>query len=321
MRTIRTLAVALVTILSVAPTAAHAYPEKPIRFVVPFSAGGSTDVTARIVGEAMSKYLGQPIIIENRTGGAGSIGGAYVAKATPDGYTMLAGGVGPISVVPALDPNLPYNPQRDLAAVGQITNNDYGLVVAQDSQFKTATDLFEGARARPGQISYMTTGTGGPLHVTMEYLAKGLGITLNHIPYQGESQAVGDLLASRIDVAVMSVTAAAPLIKSGKARMLALMSEKRSEVLPDVPAIKEMGYENYEIPIWIGMFVPAGTPSNVISTLNNALEKALQQPDVRTKLLDLGAEPVGGTSDKYERFLERESERWRTRISETGIQR
>ncbi|WP_454694231.1 Bug family tripartite tricarboxylate transporter substrate binding protein [Achromobacter aegrifaciens] len=302
-------------------TAAQGYPDKPVRFIVPFSAGGSTDIIARAVGESMGKYLGQTVVVENRTGAAGSVGAALAAKAPADGYTVLVGGVGPMMVVPELDPALPYRPARDFEAVGQVTDNDYGWVVNASSPFKTAADLINAAKARPGQLSYMTTGVGGPLHVSMEFLAKQQSLQLNHVPYQGESQAVGDLLAGRLDVAVMSITAAAPLMKAGKVRMLTLLSAKRSSAVPDVPTIAEAGYPGNEVPIWLGLFVPKGTPEPVIERLHQGVDHALQQEAVRVRMRDLGAEPVGSTRGQYQEFLAAETARWKERIAATGIKR
>lgn len=304
-----------------ASAVAQGFPDRPIKFIVPFSAGGSTDVTARTVGEAMAKELGQSVIVENKTGAAGTLGAALVAKAPADGYTVLVGGVGPIMVVPELDPSLPYQPSKDFEAIGQITNNDYGWVVAAASPLKTAADLVNTAKQRPGQLSYMTTGVGGPLHVSMEYFTKKQGLSMNHVPYQGESQAMGDLLAGRLDVAVMSLTVAAPQIKAGKVRMISLLSAQRSTLLPEIPTLAEGGFPGYEIPVWLGLFVPAGTPTPAVEKLANAMQKSLQLASVQARMRDLGAEPVGGTRDEYLAFLQSESARWKTRAAETGIRR
>ena len=303
------------------PAAAQDYPDRPIKFIVPFSAGGSTDVTARTLGESMARDLGQPIIVENRPGAAGTLGAAQVAKSAPDGYTVLVGGVGPIMVVPELDPALPYKPAKDFEAIGQITNNDYGWVVSASSPLRTAADLVEMAKQRPGQLSYMTTGVGGPLHVSMEYFTKRQALSMNHIPYQGESQAMGDLLTGRLDVAVMSLTVAAPQIKAGKVRMISLLSARRSTLMPDIPTLAEGGFPGYEIPVWLGLFVPAGTPAPAVEKLAAAMQKSLQQPAVQARMRDLGAEPVGGTRDEYLAFLKSESARWKTRATETGVSR
>lgn len=300
---------------------AQTFPDKPIRFIVPFSAGGSTDITARTIGDAMGRHLGQSVIIENRTGAAGSVGAALAAKAPADGYTVLVGGVGPMMVLPELDAGLAYQPAKDFEAVGHVTDNDYAWVVSAGSPFKTASDLLNTARAKPGQVSYMTTGIGGPLHVSMEFLAKKQGLQLNHVPYQGESQAVGDLLAGRIDVAVMSITVAAPLLKAGKVRMLTLLSAKRSAAVPQIPTIAEAGYPGNEVPIWLGLFVPKSTPAAVTDRLHQALSHALQQEAVQARMRDQGAEPVGGTRARYQTFLRAETARWKERITETGIRR
>lgn len=300
---------------------AQGFPDRAVRFVVPFSAGGSTDVTARIVGEAMSHYLGQPVVAENRPGAAGAIGAGAVAKALPDGYTVLVGGVGPIMVLPALDAKLAYRPQRDLEAIGQITNNDYGVVVKTDSALQTMADFVREVKGRPGQLSYMTTGVGGPLHVGMEYFAVKQGLALNHVPYQGESQAAPDLLSGRLDVAVMSLTVAGPLIKAGKVRMLALLNAQRSALLPEVPTIGEAGFRGHEIPVWLGLFVPRNTPPQAIATLSAAMQKAMAQSDVQQKLLGQGAEPVLASREKYMEFLGQESVRWKTQVKAAGILR
>lgn len=300
---------------------AQGFPERAVRFIVPFSAGGSTDVTARIVGEAMSHYLGQPVVAENRPGAAGAIGAVAVAKALPDGYTVLVGGVGPIMVLPALDAKLAYRPERDLEAIGQITNNDYGVVVKADSALATMADLVHAAKARPGQLSYMTTGVGGPLHVGMEYFAVRQGLALNHVPYQGESQATPDLLSGRLDLAVMSLTVAGPLIKTGKLRMLALLNAQRSALLPEIPTIGEAGFRGHEIPVWLGLFVPRNTPPQAIAALSAAMQKAMAQSDVQQKLLAQGAEPVVASREKYMDFLAHESLRWKTQVKAAGILR
>jgi len=192
---------------------ADAFPEKPVRLIVPFSAGGATDVIARLVGNAMSLLLGQTVVVENRTGAGGTIAAAAVSRSPADGYTILAGGVTNILVIPELDATLPYKPEKDLEPIAQISTNDYVLAVAQASPHQSVRDLVNAARQRPGQLSYATTGIGGPLHVSMEYLARENDLTLNHIPYPGESKMVPDLLSGRVDLAIMSLTLAEPMTK------------------------------------------------------------------------------------------------------------
>ncbi len=297
------------------------FPDKPVRLIVPFAAGGSTDVTARVLGNAMAQTLGQPVIVENRTGAAGAIGAALVSKSPPDGYTVLVGGVGPILVIPELDAKLPYSPEKDLEPIAQISNNDYGLIVRSESPLRSVKDYVDQARTHPGEHSYTTTGVGGPLHVGMEYFALANGLKLNHVPYQGESQIVPDLLAGRVDLAVMSLTVAGPLAKSGKVRLLALLNQQRSKLAPDVPTIAEAGFPGHEIPVWLGFFVPKGTPDAAVRKLALATERAIREPEVRKRMLDQGAEPTPVSRMQYLQFLDAERNRWKKQITETGIRR
>jgi tripartite-type tricarboxylate transporter receptor subunit TctC len=297
------------------------FPEKPIRLVVPFAAGGSTDVTARVIGMAMANTLGQPVVVENRTGAAGAIGAAAVSKAPADGYTILVGGVGPILVIPELDPRLPYAPEKDLEPIAQVSKNDYVLVVRQESPFRALGDFVQHAKAHPGQLSYTTTGVGGPLHVGLEYFAKRNDIQLNHVPYQGESQIVPDLLAGRVDLAVMSLTVASPLAKGHKIRLLALLNQQRSQLEPNVPTMAELGYAGHEIPVWLGFFVPKGTPDAVLQKLAHATNKAITQPEVQKRMLEQGAEPTPITRAEYVQFLDAERTRWKQQIQATGVRR
>lgn len=297
------------------------FPDKPVRLVVPFAAGGSTDVTARVIGNSMAQTLGQPVVVENRTGAAGAIGAAAVAKAPADGYTILVGGVGPILVIPELDARLNYAPEKDLEPIAQVSNNDYGLVVRSESSDHSVKNYVERAKTSPGQLSYTTTGVGGPLHVGMEYFALANGLKLNHVPYQGESQIVPDLLSGRVDLAVMSLTVAGPLMKSGKVRMLALLNKNRSKLEPDVPTIAEAGFAGHEIPVWLGFFVPKGTPDTVVQKLAQATQQAISQNDIRKRMLDQGAEPTPITRNEYVQFLDSERARWKKQIAATGIRR
>lgn len=303
------------------PALAGEFPDRAVRLIVPFAAGGSTDVTARVLGTAMAQSLGQAVIVENRVGAAGAIGAAAVSKAAADGYTILVGGVGPILVIPELDPRLPYAPEKDFEPIAQISNNDYGLIVRNESPLRSVREYVNEAKSRPGELSYTTTGVGGPLHVGMEYFALANGLKLNHVPYQGESQIVPDLLAGRVDLAVMSLTVAGPLMNSGKVRVLALLSERRSRLEPGIPTISEAGFPGHAIPVWLGFFVPKGTPSPVVQKLAHATSRALAEPEVQKRMLDQGAEPAPGSRDGYARFLDAERKRWKKQIAETGIRR
>ncbi len=304
-------------VVAAAPAFA-AFPDKPIVIVVPFSAGGSTDVLARLLAKPMQASLKQPVVVENRVGAAGAIGASSVARSPADGYTVLFGGVGTNIVSPLTVPETPYNPQKDFAPVGQVCTVDYVLVVSASSPIKSFKDLVEKARQRENTVSYMSTGFKGPLHLGMAYLSKMAGIGMVHAPYKGEAAALPDVISSRVDVGMMTVPFTVPLIQDGKLRALANIGGKRSALLPDVPTVAESGYPGYELPIWIGLSVPAGTPQDRIETLNAAMREALADDDVKKRMLTLGVTGVGSPPAEFAAFLEKERSRWVTMIKDAG---
>ncbi|MDM0072665.1 tripartite tricarboxylate transporter substrate binding protein [Variovorax sp. J31P207] len=245
--------------------------------------GGATDILARLFGKAMEPELGQPLIIDNRIGAAGAIGAANVARSPADGYSVLFGGVGTNVVLPMTQPSLDYSPDRDFLPVGQICNIDYVLVVAASSPDRMLADLIARARARPNSLSYMSTGSMGPLHVAIEYLSQQAGARMTRVPYKGESPAFADLIENRLDVAVMTVPFTRPYIKDGKLRALATISGQRSAAMPELPTVAELGYPGYAVPIWNGLFVPVGTPAPAISRLSSAMLGVVRQPEIRER--------------------------------------
>jgi len=311
-------ALAIVLAAGAGAPALASFPDKPITIVVPFSPGGSTDVLARLLSKPMQTYLKQPVIVDNRVGAAGAIGAAIVAKAAPDGYTVLFGGVGTNIVNPLTVPETPYDPRKDFAPVGQVCTVDYVLVVTANSPIKSLSDLIARAKQSKDNVSYMSTGNKGPLHLGMEYLSKMAGVSMVHAPYKGEAAALPDVIAGLVDVGMMTVPFTAPLIQEGKLRALANIGGKRSALLPDVPTIAESGYPGYELPIWIGLSVPAGTPADRIDALNKALLEALKDGEVRKRMVTLGVTAAGSTPTEFASFLERERARWVTMIKETG---
>jgi tripartite-type tricarboxylate transporter receptor subunit TctC len=315
-------AAALAPLAPLWPLASHAveaWPSRPIRVVVPFSAGGATDILSRLVGKAMEPELGQPLVIDNRIGAAGAIGAANVARSPADGYSVLFGGVGTNVVLPMTQPALDYNPDRDFAAVGQICNIDYVLVVAASSPDKSLADLIKRAKAKPRTVSYMSTGSMGPLHVAIEYLSQQAGAQMTHVPYKGESPAFADLITGRLDVAVMTVPFTRPYINEGKLRALASISGQRSAAMPDLPTVAELGYPGYAVPIWNGLFVPVGTPNASIARLSSAMLGAVRQPALREQMVAMGVTPTGLSPEESVAFLNGERERWARMIRETGV--
>lgn len=298
---------------------ASAYPDKPIRIIVPFSAGGATDILGRMIGQAMEKTLKQPMVVENRVGAAGAIGAAVVAKAEADGYSVLFGGVGTNIVLAYTQPSLPYDPVRDLIPVVNLCNVDYVLAVSATSEFHTLADLISAARKRPRNVSYMSTGPLGPLHLALEYLSKQANVQMVHVPYKGESAALPDLIEGRVDVAMMTVPFVKPLVHDGRLRVLATISGQRAAGMPEVPTVAEQGFPGYAVPIWNGLFVPTHTPPDRIAALNAAAMAALAEPGLRNRMIELGVTPTGSTPTAYAAFLTSERERWLKMIQDTGV--
>lgn len=299
-------------------TRAAAFPSKPLRLVVPFSAGGATDILGRLLGQAMEPHLKQTVVVDNRPGASGAIGATNVVQSPPDGYSILMGGVGSNIVLAYTMPTLAYDPVRDLMPVAHVCNVDYVLAVAASSPFQTLDDLLEAARKAPRSISYMSTGPLGPLHVAMEYLSKQAGVSMVHVPYAGEAPALPDLMTGRIDVSVMTIAFTKPLVEDGRVRLLATISGERAAARPELPTVAELGFPNFAIPIWNGFFVPAGTPADVIAVLNKAALAALDER-VRERMIGLGVTPTGTSPQEYSDFLDRERRRWETMIRETGV--
>ncbi len=302
-----------------AAAAEPGFPSRPVRMVVPFSPGGATDVLARLVASGMADVLPQPVVVENRVGAAGAIGAAAVAKAPADGYSILFGGVGTNIVLTYTQSSLPYDPFTDFAPVGNACNVDFVLTVAADSPDRTLGDLIARAKRQPGSVSYMSGGTLGSLHVALEYLARRAGVKLMHVPYKGESHALPDLLAGRLDVAVMTLSLVGPQAAAGKLRALATLSGERLAGMPQVPTVAELGFEGYAAPTWNGLFVPARTPEAAIGALSRAFQQTLRRDDVRQRMLDMGITPNGGTPADFAAFLAREESRWRTMITGSGL--
>lgn len=296
-----------------------AYPSRPLRLVVPFAAGGATDVLGRMLAKSIENALGQPVVVDNKVGAAGAIGAANVAMSAPDGYSVLMGGVGTNIVLEYTMPDLPYRPQRDFAAVASICNVDYVLAVANDSPYRTLDDLLGNAKKNPGQVRYMSTGPLGPLHVALEYLSHLSGIKMIHVPYKGEAPALPDLLQQRLDVGTMTALFTRPQVQAGKLRVLATISAQRMAFWPEIPTVAELGYPDFAAPIWNGIFVPSKTPSNVIDILGKNTVHELQKPELRAQLEKQGVTVTAQGPVDYEKFLQTERQRWKNMIQKSQI--
>jgi len=310
---------ALLAAFSASDAQAQSFPTHPITLVVPFAAGGATDVVARLFAGEIGKQLGQPVLVDNKPGAAGALGANYVAKSAPDGYTICLCGGGPMVILALLDAKLPYDPSRDLAPVILSHLVDYVMVVRTDSPYRTLPQLVNAAKAKPGAVSYGSTGIGGPAHLGMELFKHVTGADLLHVPYKGESNVVTDILSGQIELGLLSVQAARPLIASGKVRALAVWPPVRSKSLPTVPTVAELGWPSYTAGTFVGINVAAGTPAPVVDKLSGAFAATLAKPAVRAQLEEYGFTPMALPPAAYAAFLHREREKWQQVINDTGV--
>jgi tripartite-type tricarboxylate transporter receptor subunit TctC len=299
--------------------AADHYPDKPIRLIVPFTAGGGTDVLARLLARSMSQTLGGSVVVENVTGAGGVIGAQQVARANPDGYTLMIGTPGSILVNPIMQPDLGYHPFKDFVAVSQFSDSPVVVTVNKDTPWHSIAELIQAAKDKPGAINYGSAGVGTIAHFSaamFEYLAH---VKMTHVPYRGTSMALTDLRAGRLQVEFENMPGVLPLIKDGQLRALAMGSAQRSSLLPELPTLAESGVPGYESTSWTGIFAPAKTPPAVVARIEHAVMEATRQPDVVKTLHDLGCEPVGSTSKEFLSALERRRELVEKTVKATGM--
>jgi tripartite-type tricarboxylate transporter receptor subunit TctC len=298
---------------------AQAFPSRPLRWIVPYPAGGGSDFLARTVGAQLDKQLGQPVIIENRPGAATMIGAEAVAKSPPDGYTVLTADNGTLVFNPALYRKVPYDVARDFAPVGLMARFPLIIVANPATGYKTAADLIAAARAQPGKLSYASVGAGSPHNLAMELVKQRSDTFIVHIPYRGAAPAVQDVLGNQVPVMVIDTAVGLPHIRSGKLVALGVLSKQRLAALPNVPTLAEQGLGDIEVHAWQGMVVPAATPREIIARLNTELIKALDAPEVRRKLQDFGLEPTPGTPEQMAAYIRSETERWHALIRHRGL--
>jgi tripartite-type tricarboxylate transporter receptor subunit TctC len=303
-----------------APAArAQEYPNRPIRLVVAFTPGGTTDYVARLLADKLKDRLGQTVIVENKPGANGAIGAEYVARAAPDGYTVFFTTVGAVAINPGLYPDLRYDPIKDFAPVGLAVFNSTMLVVSASMKVNSAKELAELARQKPGTISIGITGIGAISHLGLELFKSDARIDITAVPYRGASQAITDILGGTLDGLFGDVPTVLTQIQAGKLKALAATSSKRSDIFPDVPTFVEQGFAGTVADQWAGVVVPARTPPAVIARLNGALVAALNDPDVRAKLKQSGVTPAPGTPEQFGEYLRSETARYTKLVREKGI--
>jgi tripartite-type tricarboxylate transporter receptor subunit TctC len=299
---------------------AAAYPDGPVTWIVAYAAGGGTDTLARILGEAMAPTLGQPVVIENRPGGATNIGAGIAAKAEPDGQTVFSADNGTLVFNPALFKKLPYDPEQDFRPVGLMARFPLVLAVRKDSVSTSARDFVDRARAEPGTIDYASPGVGSPHHLTMERLAREAGVQFTHVPYKGSAPALNDLVGGHVESMVVDYPSGAPHLKAGSIRPLAVCSAARLDSLPDTPTVQEaLGLKNFEAFAWQGLVVPKATPDPIVERLSTELAAALRQEPVLARMREIGLEPLTGGPDEFRALLETERAVWVPLIQSLGI--
>jgi tripartite-type tricarboxylate transporter receptor subunit TctC len=297
----------LVAAFALVPQAAHAqqYPVKPIRWIVPFPPGGSTDLLARVVGAKLTEEWGQQVVVENRGGAGGTLGAAEAAKAAPDGYTLLMGAIHH-TIAHTAYPKLPYDFGKDFAPISVVAIVPNVVVVNAQMPVKSARDLIEHAKANPGKLSYASAGMGTAHHLIGELFSQRADVKILHVPYKGSGPAVTDLVGGQVHMMFDTVPPSLPHIKSGKLRALAVTTAKRSAALPEVPTLSEAALPGFDVTTWFGALAPAKTPPDIIARLNGAIVKILGLPDVQKRLLEAGAEPVGSSADEMAARIRRE---------------
>jgi tripartite-type tricarboxylate transporter receptor subunit TctC len=302
------------------PAQAADYPTKPIRIVVPYAAGGSTDALARMVAEQLGKRLGQAAIVENKPGASEQIAITSVTKATPDGYTILLSTLSGLAVNPGLyGPKLPYDPLKDLAPVLLAATVPSVVVVHPSVPAKTMAELGSYLKANPGKISYASAGNGTPSHLGMEYYKKANGVDPVHVPYKGGAPALQELMGGQVQVMMALVPEAMPMVKSGRLRALAVTSPKRLPAHPDVPTVAEAGGKDFDMTFWYAFMAPAGTPAPVVAKLNQTLNAILTEADVRAKLAEMSLDVAGGAPQKVTDLIRSDAAKWKKVIDEAGI--
>lgn len=294
------------------------FPTKPIRFVVPAAAGGPTEITARLIAQKMSETLGQPVVVDPRAGAGGNIGADIVAKAAPDGYTILMATIGTQAINQSLYKKLPFDPVKDFAPVTQVVQYPLIVVVNPSLPVTSISELIAYAKKNPGKLNRASGGSGTSMHLSGELFRAQAGVDMPHVPYKGSSPALTDLMGGQVDLMFDSMMTALPHVKAGKLRALAVTGAKRSPVVPDIPTVAESGLPGYSAVGWIGVVAPAGTPQPIIAKLNDAIVKALAAPDVREKLISQAAEPIGSSPQEFAAFMQAETQKWAQAVRDSG---
>jgi tripartite-type tricarboxylate transporter receptor subunit TctC len=306
-------------LLSLAPDGrADTYPSKPIRLIVPYPPGSGTDIVARLLGQKLTESWGQPIIVDNRPGAGAIIGTEAAAKAPADGYTLLMGDVGPLTINPALYAKLPYDPAKDFAPVSEVAFLPFLLVVHPSVKANSIQELVALAKAKPGELNYASVGNGSAVHLATELFKTEAGVDIVHVPYKGSAPALADLIGGQVSMMFVNVLSALPYVKSGQLRALAIATPRRSSALPDLPTVAEANLPGFVAGAWFGILVPAGTPPEVVDKLSAEIVRILHLPDIVERLAGQGAEAIGDTPEQFAGHIRQETAKWAKVVKASG---
>ncbi len=316
----RLLAIAACAASALTCAFAHAqtYPSKPIRFVVPYPAGGPVDIVARLLAQKVAENAGQPVVVDNKPGAGGNIGADLVAKSPPDGYTILMGAVATHAINPALYASIPFDPARDFVPIVQVASTPNVLVVNPSIPAANVQELIAYARRNPGKLNFGSGSTGSAGHLAGELFKSMAGIDMTHVPYKGAAPAMQDLVAGQIQLMFDNLASALGQVRAGKVKALAVTTAARTALAPELPTLAESGLPGFDISTWFGVFAPAGTPRNVAQRLHEEFSRALAAPDVRERMLALGAEPAGGSSAQFAAYIRAEAEKYARLVKSSG---
>lgn len=318
MRTRRFAALLLGAVVTIPVAYAQNYPSRPIRLIVPQAPGSASDNVARIIATELTRQLAQQVVVDNRPGGALTIGIDLVVKAPPDGYTIGFGPVGALAISPNMVRKLPYDVDKDLQAIAQLASNQMVLAASPATPFKSVRDVIAYAKQNPGKLSNASSGNGTPGHVGFELFKFMTGTQIVHVPYKGGAAGIADLITGQVQLMMESQNSITPHAKSGRVRGLAVTAAKRSSALPDLPTIAEAGVPGYEATTWNGIVAPAGVPKAIVAKLNAEINKALESATVRERFAAIGAEPASGTPDQFRELIRRENAKWADVIRRSG---
>lgn len=315
---IAALATSALAFLGAPAASAQEFPSRPIKLVAPLAPGGATDLVARVLAERAGKILGQPMVVENRPGAGGTVGSALVVQSPPDGHTLLMGTIGTLAISPAMYPKMPYDTDRDLTPVVLVAGGQFALVVHPSFPARNFEEFLEQARAQPGKINYGSAGNGSTLHLGMELLASMAGLRLTHVPYKGSGPLVTALAAGEVQVGLPDVPSVMQFVRSGRLRALAVTGMQRDPTLPDVPTVTESGIKGYDVVVWLGVMAPARTPPEIINRLNEAMVRALREPEVSARLKEFGMQVYASSPSEFARFLSAERAKWEPIVRTSG---